>query len=71
MKIKKIISQYRRDFTAEYECESCGNIETGRGYDDDNFHQNVIPEIKCSKCGKPSTKDYKARETKYSADTII
>lgn len=27
MKIKKILSQNRRDFRAIYECEHCGNIE--------------------------------------------
>jgi ribosomal protein L37AE/L43A len=51
MKIKTLISQSRRDFTADYECESCGNVERGTGYDDANFHQNVIPSMKCKKCG--------------------
>ena len=52
MKIKNIISQSRRDFKADYICENCGNIETKDGYDDRNFHDNVIPKMKCSKCGK-------------------
>lgn len=37
MKIKKITSQIRRDFTAIYECEHCGNTETRDGYDDDSY----------------------------------
>ena len=68
MKINEIISQSRRDFRAIYECEGCGNKEQGRGYDDDNFHVNVIPTMKCSACGKTSTEcnaDYRPLATKY------
>lgn len=52
MKIKTIDSQNRRDFYATYECEGCGHTERGHGYDDDNFHRNVIPNMKCKACGK-------------------
>ena len=52
MKIQKVISQNRRDFTAIYECEHCGYKKMGRGYDDGNFHNNVIPDMKCPECGK-------------------
>jgi len=53
MKITKITDQHRRDFTADIECEGCGNKEElGGGYDDRNYHDNVIPARKCSKCGK-------------------
>ena len=52
MKIKEKLSQYRRDFRAIYECEHCGYEEEGSGYDDTYFHQRVIPERKCPKCGK-------------------
>ena len=44
--------QEERDFTAIYECEHCGATEKGCGYDDDNFHRNVIPAMKCKACGK-------------------
>lgn len=54
MKIKKIVSQHRRDFEAIYECEHCGYEETLKGYDDSNFHKNVIPTFICKKCGKKS-----------------
>ena len=68
MKINKIISQHRRDFFAIYECQGCGDKVERSGYDDAFFHQNVIPEFKCTKCGK-STKDlgveYRALTTKY------
>ena len=52
MKITKITSQHRRDFRAIYVCEECGHEQEGPGYDDRNFHDNVIPDMKCKKCGK-------------------
>ena len=58
MKIKKIFSQSRRDFTAIYECEHCGHEKEGSGYDDSYFHQNVIPKIQCSRCGKTAPEAY-------------
>jgi len=65
MKIQKIIYQSRRDFTAIYECEHCGDTYEGDGYDDANFHNNVIPSFKCKKCGKKADKAYTPRGTKY------
>jgi C4-type Zn-finger protein len=65
MKIKKITSQSRRDFWADMECESCGHIEKNvSGYDDSFFHSNVIPKMKCKKCGEVA-KDYRPLATKY------
>lgn len=47
-----MINQHRRDFYADFECESCGNVEFNkRGYDDRYFHDEVIPKMKCKKCG--------------------
>lgn len=68
MKIIEIIYQHRRDFQAVYECEGCGHKSKGRGYDDDNFHRNVIPKMRCDKCGKTSEEcsaDYRPLTTKY------
>jgi transcription elongation factor Elf1 len=65
MKIKEITSQHRRDFRAIYVCEHCGHEENGTGYDDSNFHQNVIPTMKCKKCGEVAPKDYAPKQTKY------
>ena len=70
MKIKKMISQHRRDFYADMECESCGHIEEKvSGYDDDNFHVNVIPTMRCKKCGESTitaNKPIEPQATKYS-----
>ena len=65
MRIKKIISQNRRDFKATYECEHCGEEETRGGYDDTNFHHNVVPNMKCEGCGKRASDDYRPLTTKY------
>lgn len=57
MQIKQRISQHRRDFWAIYVCEHCGNeTEKQSGYDDAYFHQNVIPAMVCTECGKKSGK---------------
>lgn len=71
MKIKKIISQHRRDFKAIYECEHCGYETTGTGYDDDHFHRNVIPKLPCNKCGKTAPENYRPLITKYAAHEVI
>jgi transcription elongation factor Elf1 len=65
VKIKTITSQHRRDFQAIYECEHCGETSRGGGYDDANFHQNVIPQMACGKCGKKAAPEYRPLATKY------
>jgi hypothetical protein len=71
MKIKKILSQIRRDFVALYECEHCGATKQSYGYDDDNFHHVVIPGMVCAKCNKKAGDDYRPLATKYPADMIV
>jgi transcription elongation factor Elf1 len=66
VKIKRIISQHRRDFWAIYECEHCGHVTSEKsGYDDANFHNNVIPKMKCEKCGEVASEDYRPLAPKY------
>jgi hypothetical protein len=65
MKIKKIISQHRRDFTAIYECEHCGYKKEQGGYDDSYYHTVVVPTMKCDKCKKTAKDDYVPMQTKY------
>lgn len=71
MKIKTIQSQSRRDFHALYECEHCGNTQEGYGYDDANFHQNVIPNMKCKQCGKTAGDDYRPLTTKHAENEVV
>lgn len=71
MKIQKINWQNRRDFEAVYECEHCGHTETRDGYDDDYFHNIVIPNMECPQCHKKASAEYQPRETKYGANEIV
>jgi len=73
MKIQKIISQHRRDFHAIYECEGCGAEQKSHGYDDANFHNNVIPNKKCTNCGKSAIEigaDVRPLAPRYPANHI-
>ncbi len=71
MKIKEILSQSRRDFTAIYVCEHCGYEEKGYGYDDTHFHEKVIPAKVCPKCGKIAPENYRALTTKHPDEAFI
>ena len=72
MRIKYILDQHRRDFRADYECEHCGYIEKNKsGYDDNNFHENVIPKMKCHQCGKTADEKYRPLATKYAPWDVV
>jgi ribosomal protein L37AE/L43A len=71
MQIKIIESQNRRDFYAIYKCEHCGHEKRGSGYDDDNYHENVIPAMKCEECGKTAADNYRPLGTKYAAHEVV
>lgn len=66
MKIKKTKSQHTRYFQAEYECEHCGSVESGYGYNDPLFHSKVIPAMKCGSCGKTASDYYRPLAPKYN-----
>lgn len=59
MQIKEVKYQSRNDFKADFICEHCGNIFEKFGYDDANYHNNVIPNAICPKCGLNSLKETK------------
>lgn len=71
MRIKEILTQHRRDFTAVYECEHCSNTYEGRGYDDSHYHLTVVPNMRCSKCGKRASLSYVPRAPRYPDEAII
>lgn len=71
MRIKKITSQDRRDFTAVYECEHCGAEKTDHGYDDAHFHKTVIPNMACAACGKIASSGYRPLTTKYPDGQVL
>ena len=73
--------QHRYDFTAIIECPHCGHQQKlDHGYDDHNYHYNVLPRIGCEHCGKsadgtihPSSTfgKPKARLQKVTGDSAI
>lgn len=71
MRIKDIINQNRRDFNAIYECDHCGHTLESYGYDDENFHQNVVPEMVCPECGKKADDTYYPLRTKYPDGMVV
>lgn len=71
MRIKEIKSQTRRDFIAIYECEHCGHTHESTGYDDAYFHQNVIPKMRCDKCNKTASENYRPLNTKYKEGEVV
>jgi len=74
MKLTKKVYQNRRDFTGIFECEGCGHSETKSGYDDQYFHAQVTPAMKCPGCGE-TTQSLGCRvepvATRYSADQVV
>ena len=71
MKIKEFVWQHRRDFRAIFVCEHCGNEGEAGGYDDKNFHDNVIPTLKCSQCEMAAPEVYRPLTPKYPEDYQI
>jgi ribosomal protein L37AE/L43A len=61
MHIKEILSQHRRDFRAVYRCEHCGHEVEKGGYDDTNYHCNVVPDMACGNCGKKAGEGFRPR----------
>lgn len=53
MFLSEIKNRNRRDFTGTITCESCDHSEELRsGYDDEYYHNEVIPNMKCTQCGE-------------------
>ena len=77
MKLVEKVSQRRRDFKGKYVCQNCGNVETDNGldsYDDDYYHDNVIPAMQCKKCGESTNSLHLENDrvaTKYRADEVV
>lgn len=55
MYIYEMIDKHRNDFRAIMKCEHCNhNQNLSTGYDDEYYHNKVIPAMKCSSCGMSS-----------------
>ncbi len=58
MKLIDVTWQHRFDFRGILQCEHCEHTQSmDHGYDDANFHNNVIPAIVCIQCGKRRTEE--------------
>ena len=71
MIIKKILTRNRRDFTAIYACEHCADEHEGYGYDDTNFHESVMPDMKCKKCGKSQEVEQAAMQPRHPENLSV
>jgi transcription elongation factor Elf1 len=71
MQLTEILTQHRRDFQGKYTCEFCNHVETDTSldsYDDNYYHQEVIPNMECKSCGKSTKSEngiVKQTKTKY------
>lgn len=52
MYLKAKTYQSRRDFRGIFACNHCDHEHEEWGYDDANYHHNVIPNMTCPDCGK-------------------
>ena len=51
MKWINVKDRSRNDFWGTTECEHCGFVDTNaKGYDDFNYHENVVPSLRCPAC---------------------
>lgn len=72
MYLKEKTWQHRRDFRGILQCEHCGQQqELTSGYDDVNYHENVIPSIKCRQCGQVAPADGKRTAPSVPAWKVI
>jgi len=65
MYIKEILSRNRRDLTVVFMCEHCGYEITGHAYDDSYYHEHVVPQKECPRCGRVAASDYKPLEPQH------
>ena len=72
MYLKEKTQQHRRDFRGILHCEHCDHEqELTSGYDDANYHENVIPSIKCRQCGQVAPADGKRTAPSVPAWKVI
>jgi protein-arginine kinase activator protein McsA len=72
MRIKQYLTQSRRDFSAIMICEHCEQEATlNSGYDDANYHDNVIPNMVCKSCGEKAPTDSVPATPRYAASAVV
>lgn len=75
MKLVRVCNQIRRDCWIDIECEGCEHQEHHvNAYDDRNFWDNVLPNMKCKSCGKSTIdlrRSVQRTETRYPDDAVV
>lgn len=58
MKLIAVTQQIKNLFSGILQCEFCNNHQPlVSGVDDEHYHDNVIPEIRCQKCRQKTNPD--------------
>lgn len=71
MHIKKIKSRHRRDMRVVFKCEHCNKEHEGFAYDDEHFHNNVVPDMVCKDCGKKSNGKFGGMTPRYPEGMMV
>lgn len=69
MILKRVTKWFHNDFFGEFECEHCKSTSAGRGYNDQTYHERVLPFCECPSCGLQSKKG--AVKKSYGGFTLI
>lgn len=71
MRIKELLNKHRNDFVADMVCEHCGRVaRLSSGYDDANYHRNVIPNMRCKGCGKNQAGETEHTDKRVSSCSV-
>ncbi len=62
MRIAKVIARHNKQMNLRFECEYCGYVFIGTGYDCEYFHESVVPELACDSCGKTAGSGFVPKE---------
>jgi len=72
MIILRILSQNRRDLRVDFICEHCLTVEKNKSaYDDDFFHEKIVPDMKCKRCHNKAHENYRALRTRYHKNQTV
>lgn len=70
MELLRKTNQSRRDFDGILKCQFCGHEEVLKGgYDDEYYHNKVIPSFVCKECNKSTISEndvVRATRPKYA-----
>ncbi|VTS50558.1 Uncharacterised protein [Streptococcus anginosus] len=66
MRIKKIYQSNTEEISQQnMSVNIVAFMKIDSGYDDANYHNNVVPNMECEKCGKKAEPNYRPLAPKY------